>query len=262
MSAIRDISDRKRIEHVLHEKNLELIAAAEIKNRFLANMSHELRTPLNGIIGFAEFLVDGRPGPLKPKQREYLEDILSSGRHLLQLINDILDLAKVESGKMELIIESVAIGKIVEQVCAVAKPLAHKKGVTMVLNISDDLPAAILDAQKLKQILYNLVSNAIKFSEQAATVEIAAFRQGPENFILTVRDSGIGIKEEDLSRLFKEFEQLESGAGRHYEGTGLGLALTKKLVELHGGTISVESEVGKGSIFTVALPLVTREPAK
>ncbi len=223
-------------------------------------MSHELRTPLNGIIGFAEFLADQKPGKVNAKQAEYLNDILNSGRHLLQLINDVLDLAKVEAGKMELNPELFSLARAIDEVCAVAKPLAQKKQINVAVQVDPELPSVTLDQQKFKQVLYNLVSNAIKFTDETGRVEVLASRVDQHRFRLAVKDSGIGIHADDLQRLFREFEQLESGASRHYEGTGLGLALTRKIVELQTGVISVESEVGKGSTFSVILP-ITALPA-
>jgi signal transduction histidine kinase len=249
---------RQLNEH-LEEKNRQIQEANRMKSKFLTNMSHELRTPLNSILGFAEFLVDGKPGPLKPKQEEYLGNILYSGRHLLQLINDVLDLAKVEAGKMELKLETFSLSKAVEEVCGVTEPLAQKKGITVNVEIALALGSVTLDQQKLKQVLYNLLSNAFKFTDQGGRVDVLAEPQDQGRFRLSVKDSGIGIKEEDIKRLFTEFEQIESGTSRHYEGTGLGLVLTRKIVELQGGTIDVASETGKGATFTVVLPLVTRE---
>jgi PAS domain S-box-containing protein len=247
-AAARDVTERKRFEQSLQE-------ASRMKSEFLANMSHELRTPLNGIIGFAEFLADEKPGKLNPKQADYLNDILNSGRHLLQLINDVLDLAKVEAGKMELTPEIFSLAKAIDEVCAVAKPLASKKQISLAVRVAPELSTVTLDPQKFKQVLYNLVSNAIKFTDDAGRVEVMATVYDQHRFKLAVSDNGIGIQTEDLTRLFHEFEQLESGASRRYEGTGLGLALTRKIVELQTGTISVESEVGKGSTFAVVLPL-------
>lgn len=258
-SAIRDVTDRKDIERALYDKNIELLNAAAAKNSFLANMSHELRTPLNGIIGFAEFLSDGKPGPLNAKQKEYLEDILSSGKHLLQLINDVLDLAKVESGKMEVFYEPFMLSEAVAEVCAVAKPIAQKKSIYVEVAVAPEIQEVILDQKKTKQVLYNLLSNALKFTEDRGSVSIMVSSSNDATFTLAVKDSGIGIEAADLRRLFVEFEQLEAGASRRYEGTGLGLALTRKMVELQGGKIQVQSKPGVGSTFSVTLPLDARE---
>jgi signal transduction histidine kinase len=220
-------------------------------------MSHELRTPLNGIIGFAEFLVDGKPGTINPKQKEYLQDILNCGEHLLQLINDVLDLAKVEAGRMELNPERFALREAIAEVCNVAKAIAQKKRIQIEIAIAPDLGEVTLDQQKFKQVLYNLLSNAIKFTDDGGRVEIRAALYDRHRFKLAVKDTGVGIKPEDLQKLFKEFEQLESGATRRHEGTGLGLALTRKIVESQGGEVNVESDLGKGSSFTVLLPLIS-----
>jgi signal transduction histidine kinase len=230
--------------------------ANRAKSEFLSGMSHELRTPLNGIIGFTEFLIDEKPGPLRPKQKEYLGDVLNSGRHLLQLINDVLDLAKVEAGKMELHLETFPVRKAVEEVTAVIQGIASKKQISITIEVGPDLDAVTLDQQKFKQILYNLLSNAVKFSDDRGRISIRASRLDPQQLQVEVRDSGIGIKAEDIHRLFSEFEQLDSGPARRFEGTGLGLALTKKIVEFQNGRIRVESQPGLGSAFTVLLPLI------
>ena len=231
-------------------------AAGRAKSDFLASMSHELRTPLNGIIGFAELLIDGKPGPLNEKQKDYLGDVLISGRHLLQLINDLLDLVKVEAGKMRLHVESFRLPAAVGEVCAVMKPIAQQKGVAISVAIAPALEAVLLDEQKFKQVLYNLVSNAVKFTSAGGRADISLALRDPAHFTLTVSDTGIGIRAEDLDRLFTDFEQLDAGATRRHGGTGLGLALTRRLVNLHGGSIDVESVFGKGSTFNVVLPLV------
>ena len=233
--------------------------SSRLKSEFLANMSHEVRTPLNAIIGFSELLVDEKPGQLNPTQKEYLGDILNSGRHLLQLINDVLDLSKVEAGKMELNPETFRIKKAVEEVCAIAGAIAQKKEIEIHTEIAAELDRVTLDQQKFKQVLYNLVSNGIKFTDQGGRVDIVCSPCDRNHFKLSVQDSGIGIKTEELRRLFFEFEQLESGPSRRYEGTGLGLALTQKIVERQNGVINVQSEFGKGSTFSVILPLVTTE---
>jgi protein-histidine pros-kinase len=246
-SAIRDATERRRSEQMLQEAN-------RLKSEFLANMSHELRTPLNGILGFSELLIDGRPGPLNPKQREYLSDVHQCGQHLLRLINDVLDLSKVEAGKMELFVEPFEPHHAVQSVCAVVAPLAHKKRIRVEVE-AKPLGTVRLDAQKFKQILFNLLSNAVKFTDTGGSVIVQLAPRGVDRLCLSVRDTGIGIAKEDLARLFEAFSQLESGASRRFEGTGLGLSLTRRLVELQGGRIEVESEPGKGSSFTVDLPL-------
>jgi PAS domain S-box-containing protein len=246
-AAARDVTERRRYEKSLQE-------ASRMKSEFLANMSHELRTPLNGIIGFSEFVIDGKPGPLNPKQKEYLGDILNNGRHLLQLINDVLDLSKVEAGKMEFNPEVFAPARAIEEVCAVAKALAQKKRIILRQDVSPALENVVLDQQKFKQVLYNLLSNAVKFTDDGGSVEISAHPHTQNRFIVSVRDTGIGIKQSDLPRLFREFEQLDAGAARKYEGTGLGLAITKKIVEFQKGYITVESEPRKGSTFSIVLP--------
>jgi PAS domain S-box-containing protein len=247
-SAIRDVTERKRFEETLREAN-------RLKSEFLANMSHELRTPLNGIIGFSELLVDEKPGTLNPKQKEYLNDVLSNSRHLLQLINDVLDLSKVEAGKMELFPEEFSVRRAIDEVCATLAPMADKKRIPIRRDVDPLVETAVLDQQKFKQVLFNLVSNAVKFTAEGGSVDIVAVPHGDGQLRLAVNDTGIGIRREDFGKLFAEFQQLDSGAARLYQGTGLGLALSKKIVELQHGSIGVESEVGKGSTFTVILPV-------
>ena len=254
-SAIRDITGQKQSERALQEKNTELERANKAKDSFLASMSHELRTPLNGIIGFAEFLADGKPGTINAKQKEYLEDILNSGQHLLHLINDILDIVKIQAGKLELNPEAFLLTDIIKEVRAGVRPIAQNKHIEVRIEVAEGLEDVTLDQQRFKQVLFNLLSNALKFTDDAGNVDIRADLDGTHSFRLSVRDSGIGIKPEDVKRLFKEFEQLETGTDRRFGGTGLGLALTRKIVELQGGSIHVESEVGKGSTFSVILPL-------
>jgi len=260
--AMEDVTERRRSEEEVAKAKEAAETANRTKSLFLANMSHELRTPLNGIIGFAEFLFDGKPGTVNLKQKEYLGDILDSGKHLLQLINDVLDLAKVETGKMELNPEKFALGKAIEEVCAVSNPSLQKKGIRLEVYVAPGLGYVTLDQQKFKQVLYNLLSNAVKFTEDGGKVELHVAMHDATRFQLSVQDNGIGIKKEDFRRLFKEFEQMESGAARRYEGTGLGLALTRKIVESQGGEIGVESEVGKGTCFRVILPLIMAEGSR
>jgi PAS domain S-box-containing protein len=247
-AAARDVTDRKRFEQSLQEAN-------RMKSEFLANMSHELRTPLNGIIGFSEFLIDEKAGKIVPKQKEYLSDVLNSGRHLLQLINDVLDLSKVEAGRMDLFPETFALERAVEEVCSVISPLAKKKSIAIERQLAAAVDNVTLDPQKFKQVLYNLLSNAVKFTDDGGRVDIIADYDAPNRLRLQVRDTGVGIKPEDFSKLFVEFQQLDSSLARRHQGTGLGLALTKKIVEFQKGGIAVDSEVGKGSTFTVTLPL-------
>jgi PAS domain S-box-containing protein len=258
MSAIRDITYRKRIENALQEKNVELERAIQAKDRFLASMSHELRTPLNGIIGFAEFLSDGKPGPLNEKQKEYLGDILNSGRHLLHLINDMLDLVKIQAGRVDLTLERFPIRDAITEACTGVHPLAVSKNIEVTVTVDASIEFVTLDEQRFKQILYNLLSNALKFTDDHGHVGVDVTPLDADRFRLVVSDDGIGIRAEDIGRLFTEFEQLETGTARRFGGTGLGLALTRKLVELHGGAIHVESEIGKGSRFVAVLPVTMR----
>ena len=251
-SAIRDATARRRYEQGLQEAN-------RLKSVFLANMSHELRTPLNAVIGFSEFLIDEKAGPLNAKQKEYLGDVLNSGRHLLQLINDVLDLSKIEAGRMEVRAERFPIRRAVDEVCTAIAQTAAAKGIAIRRDISAAPGEVTLDRQKFIQVLYNLISNAVKFSNDGGEVSVTA-TQCDGALRVSVRDRGIGIRSEDIEKLFVEFQQLDSSAARRFEGTGLGLALTRKLVEVQGGGIAVESERGQGSTFTVSLPLPAAAP--
>jgi PAS domain S-box-containing protein len=254
METNADITLRKQAEMEVRRARDLAEAANSLKSEFMANMSHELRTPLNGIIGFAEFLVDEKRGPLNARQKEYLNDILNSGRHLLQLINDVLDLAKVEAGKIEFHPERFQIKDAIREVCSVSAGTAQQKDIRVDVSVAPELAGVTLDPLRFKQVVYNLLSNALKFTDNGGRVEIRCAGNGLDDFTLLVQDSGIGIKPENLCRLFKEFEQIDQGSGRRYQGTGLGLALTRKIVEMQGGRISVASEFGKGTTFTVVLP--------
>jgi len=258
---IRIISRFFEQKRELEKAKLQADSANRAKSDFLANMSHELRTPLNAIIGFAEVLQDQFFGPLNEKQKKYVDNINTSGRHLLSLINDILDLSKVEAGKMELEPEELSLKKdVLEPALTLLQEKALKHNISLSLAVEPRADMNILaDAKKLKQIMFNLLTNAVKFTPDGGSVEISAKRsKGAEagDFIeISVKDSGIGIKPEDLAKLFQTFSQIESTYSKTVEGTGLGLALTKKLVELHGGKIRVESEFGKGSKFIFGIPV-------
>ena len=217
-------------------------------------MSHELRTPLNGIIGFSQLMHDGKVGAVTPEHKEYLADILLSAEHLLQLINDVLDLAKVESGKMDFRPRPLDVGAIVTEVLEITRPLASRKRITVEADIASDLGVITADPARLKQVLYNYVSNALKFSPEGSRVEVRVMSQGTATWRLEVADRGIGIAPGDLGRLFREFEQIEGGVAKRHEGTGLGLALTKRIVEAHGGQVGVQSVPDEGSVFFAVLP--------
>jgi signal transduction histidine kinase/DNA-binding response OmpR family regulator len=237
----------------LQKLNQDLQAANKTKSVFLANMSHELRTPLSAILGFSELLIDDDGRRFNEASRKnFLEHIHSGGENLLGLINDILDLAKVEAGQMKLRPETLRLTTVVDDVISVAQPLAAKKQLKVLKRVSSEI-VLIADAGKLKQMLLNLMSNAIKFTPEGGTVTIAAKRL-PESLEISVADTGIGISKVDQGRIFEEFQQLDSGIGRVAQGTGLGLALTRHFAVLHGGDVRLESELGKGSTFTLCLP--------
>ncbi len=243
----------------IENKNRELERADQMKSEFLANMSHELRTPLNAIIGFSELLQEQFYGPLTAEQAEYLGNIHTAGEHLLGLINDILDLSKIEAGRMELDLEEIDLPATLAASLTIVKEKAHNRGVRLTMD-AGDVTTISADARKLKQILFNLLSNAVKFTPQGGTVSVTARRDG-EMAEIAVADTGIGISAEDQAKLFREFTQVDGSLSRRHEGTGLGLALTKRLVELHGGTITVTSAPGEGSTFTVRLPIVAASEA-
>lgn len=237
----------------LRELNLKIEAASVAKSQFLANMSHEFRTPLNAIIGFTEVLQDQLPGPLNADQLEYLGDIHNGGVLLLRLINDVLDLSKVEAGRLELFYETFPIAQTVRETITTMRGLAEKKRLAIRLALPPDLGLITADQIRFKQILYNLLSNAVKFTDQG-NVTVSATVEG-EQLHLAIADTGIGILAEDMDRIFIEFSQVDASHTRRHEGTGLGLALSKRLVEAHHGRIWVESTFGVGSIFHVLLPL-------
>ena len=232
---------------------VELETASRHKSEFLANMSHELRTPLNAILGFSQVLEQKLFGELNPKQEEYIADILSSGNHLLSLINDVLDLSKVEAGQIELEIAPFSLREAVGRGVAIVRERASKNGVAIAAEIEPEVQVVEADERRIRQVLFNLLSNAVKFTPSGGRVAVTAMRAGGE-IEVAVADTGPGIAPEDRERIFEEFQQTKVGAKQH-EGTGLGLALSKRLVELHGGRIWVESEVGSGSRFVFTLPV-------
>lgn len=251
-SAIRDSTERKHLETALREKNEELERAGLAKDNFLASMSHELRTPLNAVIGFTGTLLMGLPGPLNAEQEQQLRTIQSSARHLLSLINDMLDLAKIESGKAELRFEAVESQTIVREVTASLQSLANDKGLALTLDLPSTDIMVLADRRALSQVLLNLINNAIKYTH-TGFVNVALRRADPM-VEFSVADSGIGIRAEDLEKLFEAFSQVDRSTTRRFEGAGLGLYLSKRLAVLLGGQISVESEHGNGSRFTLSLP--------
>jgi PAS domain S-box-containing protein len=279
-AAARDVTERKRVEGELQEKNIELVHASRMKSEFLATMSHELRTPLNSIIGFSEALKDGLIGPMSDPQIEYIGDIFDSGQHLLSLINDILDLSKVEAGMMTLELEAVDLGKLMSNSLSIVREKAAAQQIRLQFELGDELEDTQLDVRKTKQIVYNLLSNAVKFSANGGCVTLSARRvprscvgrldgpwpvyvypftdRGDEEFVeLCVSDTGIGVSHEDMGRLFQAFCQIDSSLARKFEGTGLGLAMVKQLAELQGGAVGLASAPGQGARFAVWLPLLT-----
>lgn len=269
LAAVRDITERKKLETQLRAKNEELETqnrrvqeVNRLKSEFLANMSHELRTPLNGIIGFAELMHSGKVGPVSAEHQEYLGDILSSSQHLLQLINDVLDLSKVESGKLDFHPEKVELTLLINEVRDILRTLIAKKQIKFTITIDPKIGTVFIDPSKLKQILYNYISNAIKFTGEGGHVDIVVTNKDKEMFCVEVKDNGIGIQEKDFNRLFAEFQQLDASSAKKFQGTGLGLALTKRLVEAQGGKIGVESTFGKGSDFYAILPKTSQQAIK
>src|SRR5471030_324692 len=283
-AAARDVTERKRFERALEAKNIELEHASRMKTEFLATMSHELRTPLNAIIGFSEALKDGLMGETTPLQHESIDDIFASGQHLLSLINDILDLSKVEAGKMALELATVDFHQLLANSLTIVRETAALQRISLGLDIGADLHLLQLDMRKTKQIVYNLLSNAVKFSTPDGQVMLQA-RKVARNMVgllpgawpvhsfphvdnefkdfveICVSDRGIGIAQNDMARLFQAFSQIDSSLSRKFEGTGLGLAMVRQLAELQGGAVAVASAAGEGARFAAWLPLRLPAPA-
>jgi two-component system sensor histidine kinase BarA len=244
------------------ETNVALYEANRLKSEFLANVSHELRTPLASIIGFAELLREGPQDEINARTARYAENILISGRILLEIINDLLDLAKIEAGKTELHLETVRVEEICATLIDFARPQADKRKLRLMLDADGDLPIMITDRGKVRQILFNLLSNAIKFTPEEGAVTLRATRDGPERVRLSVSDTGPGVSPEDQAIIFEKFRQIDQSATREHHGTGLGLAIARELTRLLGGEIGVESQPGEGATFWVLLPIATPEPSE
>jgi signal transduction histidine kinase len=243
-----------RLFHEIEDKSRQLEAASRHKSEFLANMSHELRTPLNAVIGFSEVLLQQMFGELNAKQDEYLKDIYASGQHLLSLINDILDLSKIEAGRMELAAAPFHLPTALENAVTLVRERAARHGIALHLDLDPRLGELVGDERKVKQVLLNLLSNAVKFTPEGGRISLkAGQRDGAVEVAVT--DTGIGIAPEDQAAIFEEFRQVGSDETRKQEGTGLGLTLAKKFIELHGGKIWVQSELGRGSTFAFTLPV-------
>ncbi|HET7689117.1 MAG TPA: response regulator [Nocardioidaceae bacterium] len=278
-ASARDVTELKQVERSLLEKNIELVHASRMKSEFLATMSHELRTPLNAIIGFSEALRDGLMGEMTPSQQDYIGDIFTSGQHLLSLINDILDLSKVEAGMMQLELDGHELSSLLSSSLSIVREKAAARQISLELEVAENVLPSALDTRKTKQIVYNLLSNAVKFSPKGGRVVMRArtvgraevgvfpgtwpthcFPLGDSDHTqfleLSVADGGIGISETDMTKLFLAFSQIDSSLARQFEGTGLGLAMVKQLAELHGGTVAVASAEGEGAQFAVWLPVL------
>jgi len=254
----RLVDDLQRSNKLLYEANEELRKATEAKSEFLAHMSHELRTPLNVIIGFSELMIDRVPGEINEEQRHCLNDILDSGKHLLNLISDVLDLSKIESGKMKLRLTNFALTKVIESLKNTIMPMLVSKKQSLDIKVDEEFPPVRADEAKVRQVLLNLLSNSNKFTGEGGKLKIETVRDG--NWCqLSVIDNGIGIKKEDQERVFEPFCQLDNPLTKEKSGTGLGLAVAKQIIERHGGRIWVESEYGRGSQLTFTLPLATAD---
>jgi two-component system, cell cycle sensor histidine kinase DivJ len=254
VAMFRDITDRKDNETAMSEARRAAEEASQAKSRFLATIGHELRTPLNAIVGFSEMMTSGIGGELSSTQREYAGLIHQSGKHLIEVVRMLLDMSKIEAGRMELQTEPFEVSEIVEPCLSMVDALARERGVSVVTEIGKELPLLTADERACRQILLNLLSNAIKFSHEGGTVTVSIKRQG-QAINLSVIDQGVGMAPESLARIGEAFFQVQDGLDRHYEGTGLGLSIVKGLVDLHGGTLRALSEIGSGTSVTVLLPI-------
>jgi len=254
IAIVRNITEHKQAEE-LRLENEELVHASKAKNNFLASMSHELRTPLTSIIGFSILLKEKKPGDLNDKQEFFIDNILKSSEHLLNLISNILEMTKVEAGKIELAVEKISIPEILAETLDLMEQIAAKHNVVLKREIDTQLDVIEADRQRFKQILLNLLDNAIKFSKKEGGIVTLSAKKDGDTAQFSVSDTGIGIKEKDIGKLFNMFQQVDTGVSRKYPGTGLGLAISKQLVELHGGMIKVESNYAEGTTFTFFLPL-------
>jgi len=253
LKALKDgIIEKNQTYNTIKEQNEKILEADKVKNEFLANVSHELRTPLNSILGFADILSTQLYGKLNDKQNEYVNDIKVSATHLLGMINEILDMSKIEANAMKIVKSAFYISRAVDEVSNILSPLAQKKNITLKKDMPYDFEV-FADYQKIQQILYNLISNAIKYSPENDTVEISV-RADDEKFTISIHDNGIGIDEKYHGKIFAKFVQLDSAYTKKESSTGLGLTITKELVELHEGKISLKSEVNNGSTFIVEIP--------
>jgi signal transduction histidine kinase len=262
--SIYDLTERLQVETLrarsaaLEAENARVREANRVKSEFLANMSHELRTPLNAILGFSELLEAGAVGPLAPQQLDFVHDIHTSGKHLLHLINDVLDLTRVEAGKLDFIPQDVDLADVTRQAVQLSRVAASARSVTVEVHVEDGAQRARLDPSRYQQVLYNYLSNAIKFSPVGASVEVRVALESADTFRLSITDHGAGVAPDDQPRLFGLFEQLDAGRAKKHAGTGLGLALTRRIVEAQGGRVGVDSTLGSGSTFYAVLPLRTQ----
>jgi signal transduction histidine kinase len=250
----RELKARLRTVGELERARLAAETSNRVKSQFLANMSHELRTPLNAIIGFSEMIRDGIVGPLASRYREYARDIHSSGRHLVKLIGDILDLSKIEAGRLELREELVDLPTVVHDCRRLVLARVERGGLALGIDLPPDLPPVRADELRLKQVLLNLLSNAVKFTRPGGRVDVSATVTKRGGIDIRIADTGIGMKAEEIPIALEPFRQVEGSMTRRYEGTGLGLPLARTLIELHGGSLSIVSAPGKGTTVTVALP--------